>query len=96
MCQESFNGVSGGFQEVSRKFQECLKKVSRVFQGSFKGVSRKIERYFKVVFIGVQGCLKEGRWLLGSFKPDSRKFLGNIEWCFGRPLRMIQGRFKGI
>ena len=31
------------FQEVSKKFQECLKK----FQGYFKIISRKIEGYFQ-------------------------------------------------
>ena len=49
MCPGSFNGVSGNFKEVSRKFQECLEKVSRVFQESFKGVSREILVGFKVM-----------------------------------------------
>ena len=47
MCEGSFSGVSGSFKEVSRKLQECLKKVERVFQDSSKSVSRKIELYFK-------------------------------------------------
>ena len=47
MCEGSLSGVSGSFKEVSRKSQECLKKVSRVFQDSFKSVSRKIELYSK-------------------------------------------------
>ena len=41
------------FQEVSKKFQECLKKVTRVFYDSFKSVSRKIEGYFQGDFKGV-------------------------------------------
>ena len=47
MCEGIFSGVSGSFKEVSRKSQECLKKVSRIFRDSFKSVSRKIELYFK-------------------------------------------------
>ena len=47
MYEGSFYGVSGTFKEVSRKSQECLKKVARIFQDSFKSVSRKIELYFK-------------------------------------------------
>ena len=40
-----FRGNSKG---VSRKFQECFKKLLRVFQESFKGVSIKIEGCFKL------------------------------------------------
>ena len=47
------------FQEVSKKFLECLKTVSRVFQDSFKGVSRKIEGCFKGDFSEFQGYLKK-------------------------------------
>ena len=32
------------FQEVSKKFQECVRKVTRVCHDSFKGVSRVFER----------------------------------------------------
>ena len=43
MCEGSFSGVSGNFKEVSRKSQECLKKVSRILQDSVKSVLKKIE-----------------------------------------------------
>ena len=55
---EVFNGVSGSFKEVSRKFRECLKKVSRVFQYSFKVISRKFKGYSKKVFRMLQGRFK--------------------------------------
>ena len=75
VCQGSLNGVSGSFKDVSRKFQECLKKVSRVFQDSFKGVSRKIEGYFKGDFSVFQGNLKELQSeFQGSFKAILRVF----------------------
>ena len=41
VCQRSCNG--GSFKEVSKKFQECLKK----FQGYSKIISKKIKGYFK-------------------------------------------------
>ena len=51
---------------VSRKFQECNKKISRVFNVTFKGLSRKF-----------QGCLKEASMLFwGYFMGVSRVFQG--------------------
>ena len=51
--------------DVSRKFQECFKRVSRVFRGSFKGVStsRAFNESFKEeevsrVFRDFQGRFK--------------------------------------
>ena len=46
------------FHKVSKKCQECLKKLSRVFKDSFMGVSRKIERHLKEVFKGGSRMLK--------------------------------------
>ena len=68
MCQGCFNWVSGSFEEVSRKFQECLKKVSRLFQDSFKGVSRKIKGYLEGDFSGFQVYLKDLKKFHGGFK----------------------------
>ena len=39
----------GGFEKVSKEFQECFKEASMVFQESFKGVPRKIEGCDKVL-----------------------------------------------
>ena len=58
MCKENgvLRGFKGSFQNVSTKFQKCLKKVlygmyfkkvSRMFQGRLKGVSREISVSFK-------------------------------------------------
>ena len=47
----------GSFKEVSRKFQECFKKVSMVFRKSLKGVSRKIKGCLNKVSFG-SGCKK--------------------------------------
>ena len=85
----SFKGVSsvfrGSIKEVSSMFQKCFKKVWSVFQESFK-LERRVS---KVIFCGVEGYMKE---VQRSYKGVSRK----IEGCSERPLRVIQGGFKGI
>ena len=56
--------------KVSRKSQECIKKVSRVHK-----VSNVFQGRFKI-----QGCSEIGfRVLLGSFKGASRKFQGGFK-----------------
>ena len=68
MFQESF-------KYLSRKFQECIKKVFRVFQGSFKGVSRKFQGCFKEISGVFQETLKGvTRVFLGCFKEVSGMF----------------------
>ena len=78
MCQGSFNGVSEGFKEVSRKFQEFLKKVSRAFlDNSLKGVSRKTEGYFEGDSSGFLRVFeKTFKGMSGNFKDVSRNFQG--------------------
>ena len=81
------------FQEVSKKFQECLKNVSRAFKDSFKEdwrvfwwrfqwVSRLFERTSK----GIWGKFQR------YFKGISRRFQG----CSKKVFRIFQGRLKGV
>ena len=74
----------GSFKEVSRKFQECFKKVS-IFQESLKGVSWKIGGYFKGVFSGFKGYFR-------CFKGVSMKFQGFSMKVF----EVLQGSFRGV
>ena len=46
---ENFKGFQGSLKGVSRKLQECFKKVSMVFKRSATGVSGKFQRCFKEV-----------------------------------------------
>ena len=66
-----------------------------MLQNSLKGASRKIEWCFDGVLSGFH--LKEVHWLFkGSFKDVSKKFSGCFKGSSERPLRGIQGSFKGI
>ena len=53
----------GSLKGVSRKFQECYKKVSRVFRGSFRkyqGCFKKVSWVFQLWLTGVSRSFKWG------------------------------------
>ena len=79
MHQGSLNGVS-------RKLQECFKKVSRVFQGRLKSVLREFSLGFKCF------CKK----LKGDFREVSKVFQGSFKCVQRKFLRMGQGSSKSV
>ena len=94
-----FIGVPGYLNEVQRELHRSLKGVLRIFLGSFRGVqsflnaSRKFQWCFKEDYRILQWSLK---WVLIVFKRSLMVVSRKIEWVSKRPLKEIQGRFKGL
>ena len=51
--------LKGSFKDVSRKFKECIQKVSRVFKEDFKGSFKSVSKKFhKKVLTKIEGGFK--------------------------------------
>ena len=74
--QDCSNKMSS-FMVVSRKIEECVKRVFSGFQGYLKDVQREFQGSFKFVTRKFQGCSKRDfRILQGNVKGVSRKSQG--------------------
>ena len=75
-----FKGVSRKFQECSKKVLQCLAEFSRKIKGCFNGA----------LISGFQACLNEVEWVFeGNFQSVSRMFSGHFKGV----LRKIEGCF---